>query len=59
MASELTIKDTINMNDSVEAGTEAETKAIQFHKFFITKINYDLPSVESLHILTKNNNLRH
>ena len=43
--SKLFPEDIITMNNRVEAGTESETKLIRFHKWLITIMNDDLPSV--------------
>ena len=41
------------MNCSVDTDTKAETKVIRFHKWIITAMNINLPSVTSLHICAK------
>ena len=46
------------MNDCVGGGTKAETKVIRFHKWLITTMNDDFPSVESLHICAKEEELQ-
>ena len=57
-ATELSPEDITTMNDRVTAGIEAETKVIRFHKWIITTMNDDFPSVETLNVCADEQQLK-